>query len=151
MKLSEILQKSEDEMLFTLKRNALMDKRKKKKADLEKFFGMIKGKMEKDLKDQNKKSEEDFMSLDELCPATCRFSISEQIKPSMSHFAKTLKEYVKINNDYVDIKNKEEKVKTKKQKTDNLSSKQYEMMDEQVELEKQTELLVQGIPEALRP
>lgn len=138
-------------MMILLKRNALMDKRKKKKADLEKFFGMIKGKMEMDLKNQNKKSDKDFISLEDMDPTNVKYVVSNEIRPSMQHFVKTLKEYVQINNEYVNVKNQEEKVKTKKPKTEISGPKQYEIMDEQTELEKQTELLVQGIPEKLRP
>lgn len=84
-----------------------------------------------DLKNQNKKSENDFMSLDVLSPSTVKYIVSLELKPLMNHFIKILKDYVTINNEYVNIKTMEEKVKTKKQKSDNSNAnKSYEIMDE---------------------
>lgn len=107
-------------MHILLKRNSLMDKKKKKKRDLDKIFSLIQGKMELDLKNLNKKSEKDFMTIDELNPSTFKFEISKEVKPLIDHFVKTLKEYVQVNNEYNEIKCKEEKFKTKKQKNDNI-------------------------------
>jgi len=45
-KLGRLLKKSQEEMQCILMRNNLIEKKKRKKADLEKVVGMIKGKIE---------------------------------------------------------------------------------------------------------
>jgi hypothetical protein len=60
-----------------LKRNVLMDKKKKKKAEIEKVYNMAKQKVEIDLKNQNKKSEKDFLSLEEIQPDKLKYVVPE--------------------------------------------------------------------------
>jgi len=67
-------------MLFMLKRNSLLEKRKKKKADFDKVLNMAKSKIELDLKNQNKKSETDFVNLDELEVSKAKFVVAEDVR-----------------------------------------------------------------------
>ena len=63
-----------------LQRTSLLEKRKKKKAELDKNLGIVKTLVERDLKVQNKKSEDDFVDLDRLNPQTTKFVVSEELK-----------------------------------------------------------------------
>jgi hypothetical protein len=63
-----------------LKRNSLLEKRKKKKADFDKVLNMAKSKIELDLKNQNKKSETDFVNLDELEVSKAKFVVAEDVR-----------------------------------------------------------------------
>lgn len=63
-----------------LQRTSLLEKRKKKKAELDKNLGIVKILVERDLKVQNKKSEDDFVDLEKLDPQTTKFVVSEELK-----------------------------------------------------------------------
>ena len=57
-----------------------MEKRKKKKAELDKSLGLVKGIVERDIKLQNRRSEDEFIELDKLNPLTAKFAVSEDLK-----------------------------------------------------------------------
>lgn len=66
-KLAGVLQKGNaNEVLYMLQRISLLERKKKKKADLDKLVATIKQKIELDLKQQNKKGEDDFLALETL-------------------------------------------------------------------------------------
>ena len=88
-----------------------MEKRKKKKAEFDKNIAITKLCIERDLKLQNKKSDEDYIDLPLINPATAKFVISSDIKAIIHPLFKQLGEYVAINNEYVAVKNLEEKNK----------------------------------------
>ena len=76
-KLSQVLQKQQpQEILYMLQRTSLMEKRKKKKAEFDKNLTITKQCIERDLKQQNKKSEEDYIDLPLINPAKAKFSIA---------------------------------------------------------------------------
>jgi len=84
-----------------LKRNSFLEKRKKKKADLEKVFNMTKHKIEIDLKNQNRKSETDFINLEEIEPSKLQYTVSKDLQGLIAGFVKQINEYVVTNNEYV--------------------------------------------------
>ena len=53
-----------------------MEKRKKKKAELDKNSGLTRMCIERDLKQQNKKSDEDYVEIPLINPACAKFVIS---------------------------------------------------------------------------
>lgn len=53
-------------MLYMLQRTSLLEKKKKKKAELTKMLDMIKTKIEMDMKASNKKSSDDYVDLESL-------------------------------------------------------------------------------------
>jgi hypothetical protein len=63
-----------------LQRTSLLEKRKKKKAELDKNLGIVKILVERDLKVQNKKSDDDYVEFDRLNPQTTKFVVSEELK-----------------------------------------------------------------------
>lgn len=76
-KLSQVLQKQQpQEILYMLQRNSFMEKRKKKKAEFDKTSFFTKQCIERDLKQQNKKSDEDYIELPLINPACAKFVIS---------------------------------------------------------------------------
>ena len=76
-KLSQVLQKQQpQEILYMLQRNSLQEKRKKKKAEFDKTAAITKQCIERDLKQQNKKSDEDYIELPLINPAIAKFVIA---------------------------------------------------------------------------
>ena len=63
-----------------LQRTSLLEKRKKKKAELDKNLGIVKILVERDLKVQNKKSDDDYVEFDRLNPQTTKFVVCEELK-----------------------------------------------------------------------
>jgi len=63
-KLSQYLGKPETEMFFMLQRTSLLEKKKKKKAEMTKVLDLIKTKIEIDFKAQNKRSADDFIDME---------------------------------------------------------------------------------------
>lgn len=49
-----------------LQRTCLLEKKKKKKAELEKLVAMANAKIRLDLKTQNKKADDDYLDLDQI-------------------------------------------------------------------------------------
>ena len=54
------------EILFMLQRTSLLEKRKKKRNDLDKHISTCRGKVEQDIKAVNKKSDADYIDLENL-------------------------------------------------------------------------------------
>ena len=83
-KLSQILQKqSPQEILYMLQRTSLLEKRKKKKTELDKVAGTTKAGIERDLKWQNKKSQDDYIDLNLIDSRGAKFEISNEIKTAI--------------------------------------------------------------------
>ena len=72
---------------------------------------MAKCKIEFDLKQQNKKADDDYVVLEEMEPSALKFTITDDLRNLLPNLIKVVNEYVQINNDYVNIKNIEEKIK----------------------------------------
>lgn len=66
IKLASLLQKPQQEMIFMLKRTNMLGKKNKQKQELEKASTMIKQQIELQLKQSNKKSDNDYIDLSEL-------------------------------------------------------------------------------------
>lgn len=98
-------------MLYMLQRTSLLERRKKKKTEFEKIVQTVKGKIELDLRSQNKKSDDDFVELDKLDPRTTKFQIQEDFKTTLPALLKALTEYVTQNNEYINVKALEDKTK----------------------------------------
>ena len=76
---------------------------------------MIKGRLEMDLKNQNRKSENDFIDLKDLRP-DFQLKLGADAKTMISHFKTVVEEYVKLHNDYCSAKINEDKAKAKRPK-----------------------------------
>ena len=94
-----------------MQRTFLFDKKKKRKNELDKAISGARNKVELDLKQQNKKSDNDYIDLDKLEPNNIRFAVSEDLKVLLNNVAKITNEYVTINNEYINVKNLEDKAK----------------------------------------
>jgi len=103
-------------MQFMLKRHSLLNKKNQKKSELDRTLSMINQKVVATLKQQNKKSENDFIELSSLRAESFVFKMPSDLKELVPHFQKDLQEYVRVNNDYVKTKISEEKAKAKKPK-----------------------------------
>ena len=89
-----------------------MEKRKKKKGELEKYTSLAKQITERDLKNSNKRAENDFLEIDKLDPQTSKFAISEDLSGLLINFImRNVTDYVNIHNEYLIIKGNEEKAK----------------------------------------
>lgn len=132
--LAKILSKPEQEMQFMLKRHSLLNKKNSKKSELDKTFAMINQKIVATLKQQNKKSENDFIELSSLRPDSFVFKMPPDLKELVPHFQKDLAEYVRVNNDYVKCKISEEKAKIKKPKLNSDGKSKYETLEVAQEL-----------------
>lgn len=93
-----------------------MEKRKKKKTEVDKNAQTTKGVIERDLKSQNKKADDDFIELAVIDPRKVKFVVSVELNAIINTLYKQLSEYVAINNEYVNVKSLEEKTKAKRQK-----------------------------------
>ena len=65
-------------MNFMLQRTFLLEKRKKKKNEVDRHVGIAKQKLEYDLKNQNKRSDTDFVDIISL-DSTSKFSVSKEL------------------------------------------------------------------------
>ena len=152
--LAKILQKPESEMQFMLKRHSLLNKKNQKKSELDRTQSMINQKIVATLKQQNKKSENDFIELSSLRAESFAFKMPPDLNELVPHFQKDLAEYVRLNNDYVKTKISEEKAKAKKPKINNeeqekqLASK-YESLEATTELNAIVEKLLKNLPEGI--
>lgn len=97
-----------------LKRTTLLEKKKKKKNELDRVTQLVKTKIEFDLKNQNKKMEGDYVDLEKLDPATTVFTISDDLRQILQQMISDLDSYVATYNNYFTIKQFEEKRKAKK-------------------------------------
>ena len=152
--LAKILQKPEQEMQFMLKRHSLLNKKNQKKSELDRTQSMINQKIVATLKQQNKKSENDFIELSSLRGESFVFKMPPDLKELVPHFQKDLAEYVRVNNEYVKTKISEERAKAKKPKLNNegqdkqLASK-YESLEVSAELNTIVEKLLKNLPESI--
>ena len=149
-KLAGVLQKGNaNEVLYMLQRISLLERKKKKKADLDKLIATIKHKIELDLKQKNKKGEDDFVELHTLETRFIKFSITEDVKGLLPQAVKMIDEYVTAHNDYVNVKGLEEKAKGKRQKG------AAEPKDNLLEARKETDEILRqvwsGLPENSHP
>lgn len=101
-KLAAILQKTDYEMQMMLRRTIFMNKRKEKKAEIEKTQSMIKMLIEKKLVETNGKP------LPELMP---NFALNLQDHVIFKNFVRDVEGYIQIANKYLSYKNSEEKAK----------------------------------------
>ena len=97
-----------------LQRISLLERRKKKKVDLEKAIQVTRSKLEVDLKQQNKKSEDDYLELEKIDAKNVKFSLSSDAWGMIPVAFQQLGEYVTVNNEYVSVKGLEEKAKVSK-------------------------------------
>lgn len=95
-----------------LQRTSLLEKRKKKKVELDKNTVVARTLVERDLKVQNKKTENDYLEIDKLDPQTSKFAVSEDLNNLLvNFFMKNITDFVNIHNEYIVIKGNEEKAK----------------------------------------
>lgn len=87
-----------------LQRTSLLDKKKKKKVELEKVVSMAKNKIEYDLKHQNKKGDDDYIDLTQIEPFNTKFILTDDLTTLLPNLIKQLEEYVNTNNEYVNVK-----------------------------------------------
>lgn len=98
-----------------LKRHNLLGKKNKQKTELERTSNMIKTTIELQLRQQNKKSENDFIELAQLQP-NFTLKLTSESKTMIINFKAVVQEYVKLHNDYCRMKINEEKAKAKRPK-----------------------------------
>lgn len=112
-KLTTVLPKqSQVEILFMLQRTSLLEKRKKKKVELDKNTQLAKQITERDLKNQNKRADNDFLEIDKLDPQTSKFAVLEDLSGLLvNQIMKNVTDFVSIHNEYLIIKGNEEKAK----------------------------------------
>ncbi len=94
-----------------LQRTSLMEKRKKKKVELDKNTQTAKIVFERDIKNQNKKSDNDYMEIEKLDPNASKFFVQEDMKSVINLIMKNVNDFVNIHNEYIVIKGNEEKAK----------------------------------------
>jgi len=124
-----------------LHRTSLLEKRKKKKNDVDKHIATCRGKVEHDLKASNKKSDADYVDLNQLDADSAKVKLSTEAKETLfPELKKLVSEYVTINNEYVLVKANEDKLKTKRQKDAKPAS---EVLEEAAELEKSVDSMTQ--------
>ena len=100
-------------MIFMLKRHNLLSKKNAKKNEMDKASALFKQQIELQLKNANRKSQNDFIDLADLKP-DFNLKLSQEVKTGLSNYKGVVEEYVKLHNDYVRMKINEEKAKTKK-------------------------------------
>jgi hypothetical protein len=69
-----------------LKRHSLLSKKNQKKSELDRTFAMINQKIVATLKQQNKKSENDFIELSSLQANSFNFKMPQDLKEIVPHF-----------------------------------------------------------------
>ena len=62
-----------------------MEKRKKKRGELDKLLITVKSLVERDIKCSNKKNDADYVDLDKLDPLRVRFIVSEELKEILNN------------------------------------------------------------------
>ena len=97
-----------------LQRTSLLEKRKRKRVELDKLLAIAKSLVERDIKQSNKKVEGDYIDIEKLDPSRTRFIVSDELMKIFNHQAmRNLNEFVQINNEYIQVKTQEEKVKVR--------------------------------------
>lgn len=152
IKLASLLQKPQQEMIFMLKRTNMLGKKNKQKQELEKASTMIKQQIELQLKQSNKKSDNDYIDLAELQP-NFKLKLTSECKTMLTNFRKvTVNEYVKVHNEYCRMKINEEKAKTKRPKVnDEKLDQQLQSKFEQINFESEMSRIVKELVKNLPP
>ena len=81
-------------MIFMLKRHHANGKKNKLKQEVDRTCNMMKSQIELQLKHSNRKSENDFIDLDQLKPDFA-LKLTDDIKMMAGHFKKQVHTYVK--------------------------------------------------------
>jgi hypothetical protein len=102
-----------------LKRIHLLTKKNNKKSELDRTLSLIKAKIEAILRQQNKRSENDYLELVDLNPNTFVFRPGDDLRSAAARYPKDLKDFVRGHNEYISCKIKEEQAKAKIPKTSN--------------------------------
>ena len=115
---------------------------------------MINNKIVATLKQQNKKSENDYVELTSLRLESFVFDMPSDLKELVPHYQKDLAEYVRVNNDYVKTKVNEERAKAKKPRVNNdeldkLGGK-FEPLEYVNELAAIVQKLLKNLPETIQ-
>ena len=97
-----------------LKRIHLLNKKNIKKQELDRTLSLIKAKIEAILRQQNKRSEFDYLELSDLNANTFVFRPADDLKLAAARYPKDLKEFVRGHNEYIKTKVMEEKAKAKR-------------------------------------
>jgi len=138
-KLAAVLQKPNyHEMLYMLQRTSLLERRKRKRNDLDKHVATFRSKIDVDLKLANKKSEQDYVDLEKLSVEEAKVKFDFNVL--LPELQSLVKEYVALNNEYVQVKAAEERLKTKRVKDPKPAPETLEVPGE---LEKCVETIVQ--------
>lgn len=140
-----------------LRRTFYMNKRKEKKAEIDKTQQMIKMIIEKKLAELKKKTPGEQMAPNQMLQLD-----SVEI---LNNFQQDVREYILIANKYLSYKNSEEQAKvshayctsiltlfdqTKRAKKDMSASKQFEQLEYETEMERIIQELTAGVPENLQ-
>ena len=109
---------------------------------------MIKSQIELLLKQSNRKSENDFIDLDQLRPEFA-LKLTPEVKTMVAHFKKIVHQYVKLHNAYCRMKIGEEKAKAKKPKTadDQKLATKYEHISFESEMSRVAKEMAKNVPE----
>lgn len=91
-----------------LKRTSYLDKKKKKKAELDKISQLVKTKIEFDLKQQNKKKDDDYIDMEQLSPESYTYYVSDELVNVLRSAGNAVEQFVSTNKEYFTIKQKEE-------------------------------------------
>ena len=73
-------------MQYMLKRISILNKKNSKKTELDRTFTMISQKIVTTLKQQNKKSENDYVELNSLKPESFIFDMPSDLKELVPHY-----------------------------------------------------------------
>lgn len=103
VKLASILQKSDQEMQMMLRRTHFMNKRKEKRAEIDKTQAMVKMMIEQTLTRCNAKPIADL-------PANFNFAIGEALTV-IKNFVRDIETHIAISNRYFQYKNSEDRAK----------------------------------------
>jgi hypothetical protein len=145
--LAAVLQKPNyHEMLYMLQRTSLLERRKRKRNDLDKHVATFRSKVDVDLKQANKKSDSDYVDLEKLSVEEAKLKFDFAIL--LPELQSLVKDYVALNNEYVQVKAAEERLKTKRVKDPKPAPETLEVNGE---LEKSVDTIVQQLPEHFRP
>ena len=113
---------------------------------------MIKSQIELQLKHSNRKSENDFIDLDQLKPDFA-LKLTDDIKMMVTHFKKYVHKYVNLHNSYCRMKIGEEKAKAKKPKNsdDHKLATKYEQISFDSEMSRIAKEMAKNIPDDCQP
>lgn len=135
--LSQIVSKSQQEIFYMMKRMYLVDRKNKKRTDIEREATLVKTQIERELKSQNQRSQSHNLLITQLNPKTFVFQPSHKLIDMCKNLCSVISEHIKVFNDYSKSKFYEEKARTKKPKLSHEQTanagKLYEQLDEKAE------------------